>query len=292
MSPILTRRFIAPMTCVLFTMCPMTFCCAAGGTHHSPEWHAAVRQRVRGRGRRAAHGRPGAPIWFCICMTTEFICALDVCSRDTALRERTISFASSLAVDMSPLLAACLIDCFTFVSSFFISGVGRGEVSQAAAARLGGSLARSSLVICRSSFLSSPRICFFHSLTCSFGSGALLLRRGCVHDDALLGGRCTRGDSSPAKHDDRRNSALLWPRPQTTRCKFQMLLVGVFWEATWQSHYQLPAALLLYNNGSKLTPGRRAAPKWPRPTSSLKPTPFRSSRSTCACGPTCRTSTS
>ena len=204
MSPILTRRFIAPMTCVLFTMCPMTFCCAAGGTHHSPEWHAAVRQRVRGRGRRAAHGRPGAPIWFCICMTTEFICALDVCSRDTALRERTISFASSLAVDMSPLLAACLIDCFTFVSSFFISGVGRGGVSQAAP-RLGGSLARSSLWICRSSFLSSPRICFFHSLTCSFGSGALLLRRGCMHGDALLGGRRTRGDSSPAKHDGRRS---------------------------------------------------------------------------------------
>ena len=183
------------------------------------------------------HGRPGAPIWFCICMTTEFICALDVCSRDTALRERTISFASSLAVDVSPLLAACLIDCFTFVSSFFISGVGRGGVSQAAA-RLGCSLARSSLWICRSSFLSSPRICFFHSLTCSFGSGALLLRRGCVHDDALLGGRCTRGDSSPAKHDDRRNSARLWPRKPNHSCKFRMLrkYMSVFGSYVAESH--------------------------------------------------------
>ena len=63
-------------------------------------------------------------------MTTEFICAFDVCSRATALRERTISFASSLAVDMSPRLAACLIDCFTFVSSFFISGVDGRGVSQ------------------------------------------------------------------------------------------------------------------------------------------------------------------
>jgi len=32
MSPTLTRRFIAPMTSLLFTMCPITFCCAAGGT--------------------------------------------------------------------------------------------------------------------------------------------------------------------------------------------------------------------------------------------------------------------
>ena len=76
------------------------------------------------------HTAARAPIWFCICMTTEFICAFDVCIRDTALRERTISFASSLAVDMSPLLAACLIDCFTFVSSFFISGDGREGVIQ------------------------------------------------------------------------------------------------------------------------------------------------------------------
>ena len=71
-------------------------------------------------------GTGSAPIWFCICMTTEFICAFDVCSLDTALRERTISFASSLAVAVSPRLAACLIDCFTFISSFFISAVGQG----------------------------------------------------------------------------------------------------------------------------------------------------------------------
>ena len=132
--------------------------------------------------RPVPQGGPRAPIWFCICMTTEFICAFDVCSRDTALRERTISFASSLAVDMSPRLAACLIDCFTFVSSFFISGVGRGVGWSAS--RIGGSRARSILPICRSSFLSSPRICFFHSLTCSFGSGFLSLRRRCSYGDA------------------------------------------------------------------------------------------------------------
>ena len=41
MSPTLTRRFIAPMTSVLFTMCPITFCCAAGGT---PTALSGVRQ--------------------------------------------------------------------------------------------------------------------------------------------------------------------------------------------------------------------------------------------------------
>ena len=156
---------------------------------------------MRSRGRGAADGRrPGAPSWFCICMTTEFICAFDVYSRAVALRERTISFASILAVDVSPRLTACLTDCFTFVSSFFISGVGGGGVSQGGGPSRWQPGAQPSLVICRSSFLSSALICFFHSLTLSFGSGALLLRRGCVHSDALLGGRCTRGESSPAEH--------------------------------------------------------------------------------------------
>ena len=111
-------------------------------------------------------------------MTTEFICAFDVYSRAVALRERTISFASILAVDVSPRLTACLTDCFTFVSSFFISGVGGGGVSQGGGPSRWQPGAQPSLVICRSSFLSSALICFFHSLTFSFGSGALLLRRG------------------------------------------------------------------------------------------------------------------
>merc|ERR1740124_1232339 len=57
MSPILMRRFIAPMTCVLFTMCTMTFCCAAGGTPTAPEWHGLWSRRAARTGRRgAAHG--------------------------------------------------------------------------------------------------------------------------------------------------------------------------------------------------------------------------------------------
>ena len=50
-------------------------------------------------------------------MTTEFICAFEVCMRLTALRDRTISFASIFAVDVSFRLAASLMDFFTLSSS-------------------------------------------------------------------------------------------------------------------------------------------------------------------------------
>lgn len=65
--------------------------------------------------------------WFCICITTEFICALLVCSRATALRERTISRAYVLHEPMSPRFAASLIDRLTFSSSRWIPNVRSGE---------------------------------------------------------------------------------------------------------------------------------------------------------------------
>lgn len=56
-------------------------------------------------------------IWFCICITTEFICALLVCSRVTAFRDRTISFAYVLHDAVSPRFAASLTDRLIFSSS-------------------------------------------------------------------------------------------------------------------------------------------------------------------------------
>ena len=65
----------------------------------------------------AAGARGRAPSWFSICMTTEFICALEVCMRLTALRDRTTSLASILHVPVSPRLAASLMDLLTLSSS-------------------------------------------------------------------------------------------------------------------------------------------------------------------------------
>mmetsp|Transcript_4459 Transcript_4459/g.9735 ORF Transcript_4459/g.9735 Transcript_4459/m.9735 type:complete len:225 (-) Transcript_4459:17-691(-) len=112
-SETLASLFIILITSVLFCMCPVTFCCAS---------------------------------WFSICMTTEFICALEVCIRVVALRERTISFASIFAVPVSPRLAASLIDRLILSSSRWI------------------------LRICLSTLRCSERISDFHFLTCSFGS--------------------------------------------------------------------------------------------------------------------------
>ena len=69
--------------------------------------------------------------------------------RETALRERTISLASVLALEVSLRLAACLTDCLTLVCS------------------------RSILAMARSILRISARISAFHFLAASLGSGVV-----------------------------------------------------------------------------------------------------------------------
>ena len=116
-------------------------------------------------------------------MTTEFI-AFDVCSRDTALRERTISLASILATTCLPLRR--LLDGFLHLELLLLDLCARGtdthtdgadDASEySRGARAWSTKRRRALLICLSIFRSSPRISCRHFLTCSFGSGFFSLR--------------------------------------------------------------------------------------------------------------------
>ena len=217
----LVSRFIIFITSVLDLTVPVSFCWAAGvGTRawdagiargrrdvatvtigavrlgeRGPRWVSTARAGGRGPrwalvGARAARGDQHAPSWFSICMTTEFICAFEVCKRVTAFRARQISFASSLALAVSPRLAASLMDFLVFCSSRWIPAaaatradratIGSRSRSDRAITRRGGwhaarrarSMCRRGRAprICRSSTRCSDRISDFHLRTVAFGS--------------------------------------------------------------------------------------------------------------------------
>ena len=74
---------------------------------------------------------PGAPSWFSICITTEFICAFETCIRFVAFFERTTSLQRVFALDMSPRFTACLMDALTFCSSRWIPAAGADGTERA-----------------------------------------------------------------------------------------------------------------------------------------------------------------